>query len=178
MVKSSARLRKEAIIEDIKKSVNSYDCFYVIGVEGLNVEKNIDFRRICRKSDVAVKVVKNTFISIVLKELNLGNFAEKNKDNGLLRGISAMLFINESYGTPGRIIKKFKEDSFEKMSFKLAYVAGELYTGDEGLKYLCSIKTLGETLEDIVSAISSCSSKVVNTLLSCGNVVNAIKSKK
>ena len=178
MIKSNVRLRKEGIIDSIKKNVKEHDCFYVIGMDGINVNKDMDFRRICRKNDITVKVVKNTFISMVLKELNLGDFGEKSNCKGMLHGVSAMLFVNESYGTPGRIIKKFRNDSFEPMTLKFAYVSGDLYIGEEGLNHLSSIKTLDETLTDIVLAINSCSSNIVNALLSCGRLVNTIKNKK
>ena len=178
MSKLTTKEKKEFTINNVKDCMKKHDCFYVINISNIDVAKSILFRRICKKSGILVKVVKNSLITIALNDLCLSDADKKNINEKWLKGISAMLFINENYSIPGKIIKKFRVDTFDGLSLKFAYVAGELYSGEDGLNCLCSMKTLSELLCDIASAISSYPVGLAGALNSYTNLISAIANKK
>lgn len=165
--------KKGNIINGIKNSIKNHDCFYVVNIGKMSNNTNILFRKICKKNGVEVKVTKNSFIARAIDELNLKETDKSNIINKWLNGISAMLFINESYSVPGKLIKTFKNEVFDDISLKFAYAAGDLYYGQEGLNYLSTMKTLSELLNDIASAINSSRANIASALLSLTKVNNS-----
>lgn len=159
------RETKAKQIETLKNDINEHDCFYAIGLGNMDVEKNMMLRRLCREKGIYVKVVKNSLISICLKELN--NEQYNKIDTSCLVNTSALLFVNKAYSVPGKLLNNFKKKVFDGVSLKFAYANGDIYYGEDGLKKVSSLKTLEELLSDIALSIQL----VINDLTSAlGNV--------
>lgn len=174
-----SRSEKGKILDEIKNNIKAHDCFYVINIEKMNVETSLILRSECKKKGITVKVVKNSLFSLAIKDLAIDDNDKEKINNECLKKISAVLFIDKLYSTPGRIINKFKKNTFDGISLKFAYVDGTIYYGDEGLKKVSSIKTLEELLSDIALAIQSSINNVVNVCTSSGNkVVDSLKAIK
>jgi len=152
-------------IDEIKTIMSSNGCFYVTNLGDITVKDDMTLRRTCMTKGVHVKVVKNSLLSIAMKDIGIipepDTFKKINDE--CLRGISTMFFIDKEYGTPGRIINEFKKKTSNKVSLKFALADGVLYFGEDGLKKLSSMKTLDETLSDISSVIQSS----INNLIGC-----------
>ena len=155
--------QKNEVINFLVDNFKSHDCFYIIDVTKLNMEKNMMLRRQCYDSGIKMKVAKNSLIYLALKGANINNLDNDFINQECFKNISALLFVNEKYNLPGKILYNFKRDQFDKIELKCAYINGEFFSGKDKLKYLASLKTKNEVISEIVF---SCLSRLSITLLS------------
>ena len=93
------------------------------------MEKNMMLRRQCYDSGIKMKVAKNSLIYLALKGANINNLDNDFINQECLKNISALLFVNEKYNLPGKILYNFKRDQFDKIELKCAYINGEFFSG-------------------------------------------------
>ena len=155
--------QKNEVINSLIENFKSHDCFYMIDITSLNVEKNMLLRRQCYDSNIKMKVAKNSLIYLALKGANIDNLDNDFIQQNCLKNISALLFINEQYNLPGKILFNFKKSQFNKLELKCAYLNGEFFSGKDKLSYLATLKTKNEIIAEIVY---SCLGKLSMILLS------------
>ena len=151
---------KAQVIEEIAAQIAANPDFYIADIEGLNAEKTSKLRRACFEAGVTLSVVKNTLLAHVLK----------GSDNDDLKSLIDTLHGNTAimYTTvpaaPGKVIKKFQKDGFEKPVVKGAYVQGCVFIGADKLDTLASIKTKEELIGDIVALLQSPMRNILSAL--------------
>ncbi|MEM9991241.1 MAG: 50S ribosomal protein L10 [Bacteroidota bacterium] len=156
------RAEKTQAIEQLKEKFGSTDFFYIADASTMTVEEVTKFRRACFEKGVEVKVVKNTLAKKALEATNEDKGYEGIYD--ALKGPSALLFTDTA-NVPAKIIKEFRGDK-EYPILKAAYIDTSVYTGDDQLEALASIKSKEELIGDVLMLLQSPMKNLVGALCS------------
>ena len=151
---------KDQIIESISAQLKEYPNFYITDIAGLNAAKTTKLRRACFEAGVKLSVVKNTLFTKALKNLGNETFDEL---ISTLEGNTAIMYTQVP-NAPGKLIKKFNKEGWEKPVVKGAYVQECIYIGADKLNDLAAIKTREELIGDIITILQSPIRRVVSAL--------------
>ena len=161
---------KAQIIESISAQIKETPNFYIADISGLNAEQTTKLRRACFEAGIKLVVVKNTLFHHVIKGMEN---AELEALVPTLVGNTAIMFT-EVANAPGKLIKKFQKDGFEKPALKGAYVQECAFVGADKLEELASIKSKEELLGDIIGLLQSPAKNVISALQSAGDKLAGI----
>ena len=161
---------KAQIIESISAQIKETPNFYITDISGLNAEQTTKLRRACFEAGIKLVVVKNTLFHHVIKGMEN---AELEALVPTLVGNTAIMFT-EVANAPGKLIKKFQKDGFEKPALKGAYVQECAFVGADKLEELASIKSKEELLGDIIGLLQSPAKNVISDLQSAGDKLAGI----
>lgn len=153
--------QKNEAIEVLKGKFSQYDNFYVTNTESLTVEQVSKLRRLCFEKKVEMKVAKNTLIKKALESFNDEKYAGVYES---LHGVTALMF-SDSPKEPALILSSFRKDNQEKPVLKAALIGTDVFTGDNQLKALTSIKTKNELIGEIIGLLQSPAKRVLAALL-------------
>lgn len=153
--------QKSEAVELLKDKFSQYSNFYLTDTESLNAEQITKLRRACFDKGVEMKVAKNTLIKRALDSIDAERYS------GLydaLHGVTALM-LSDTPKIPAVIISSFrKESKGDKPFLKAAFVADEIYMGDQHLSMLKDIKTKDELIGEIIGLLQSPISRVVAAL--------------
>ncbi|GAA3941913.1 50S ribosomal protein L10 [Chitinophaga oryziterrae] len=158
--------QKNEAIELLKSKFTQYNNFYITNTESLTVAQVNNLRKVCFDKNVEMKVAKNTLIRKALESL------DSTKYEGVysaLNGVTALMF-SDSPKEPALIISTFRKENkkVEKPELKAAFVADEVYLGDNQLASLVKIKTKNELIGDVIGLLQSPAKRVIAALLEKG----------
>jgi large subunit ribosomal protein L10 len=151
------KAQKAEIVEEIKQNLQNSTAVYLVDYRGINVADINQLRREFRKEGVKYKVYKNTLFARAIDEV--GGY-DKLKD--LLVGMTGVVFAEENYVAPAKIIQKYFKET-EKLALKGCYIESEFYDGSS-LETLASMPTKEEVMAGIVGSIASPASGIVGAL--------------
>ena len=160
---------KSKYIEDLTTKLSETGVFYLTDTSGLNVESVNQLREKCFKSNVELKVVKNTLLKKAMEQIEDKNYEEL---YGVLAGPTAVMF-SEIGNAPAKIIKDFRK-KHDKPLIKGAFIEESIYTGDENLDFLTSIKSKEELIGEIIGLLQSPAKNVISGLKSGGGTLAGI----
>lgn len=152
--------QKQEAIELLKNKFAQYSNFYVTNTESLTVAEISQIRRACFEKEVEMTVAKNTLIKKALESFN------DEKYTGIydaLNGVTALMF-SDSPKEPAVILSSFRQGGKEKPVLKAALIGDEIFTGDESLKALKSIKTKNELIGEVIGLLQSPIRRVIAAL--------------
>ncbi len=109
---------KKQVVADIVASCKEATTFVFVSARGLTVEQDTAMREELRKNDVTYKVIKNTTLRLVFKELGI----EINDD--MFKGPTAVAYSNDLIA-PAKVIGKFA-DSYELLEIKGGAIEGKV----------------------------------------------------
>ena len=157
---------KSQYIEDLATKLSETGVFYLTDTAGLNVESVNNLREKCFKSNIELRVVKNTLLKKAMESIE-----EKNYEDlyGVLAGPTAIMF-SEVGNAPARLIKDFRK-KHDKPLLKGAFIEEAIYTGEENLEFLTTVKSKEELIGDIISILQSPAKNVVFGLKSGGSTI-------
>jgi large subunit ribosomal protein L10 len=154
--------QKNEVIEMLKEKFSQYNNFYITDTESLTVQQVSTLRRHCFNKQVEMKVAKNTLIKKALESLDAEKYSGVYES---LNNVTALMF-SESPKEPALIISSFRKDSKgEKPMLKAAFIAGEIFTGDNQLATLTKIKTKNELIGEVIGLLQSPAKRVLAALL-------------
>ncbi|PSL47499.1 LSU ribosomal protein L10P [Chitinophaga niastensis] len=158
--------QKSEAIELLKSKFAQYSNFYITNTESLSVAQVNDLRKICFDKKVEMKVAKNTLIRKALESLDSEKYAGV---FDALSGVTALMF-SDSPKEPALIISSFRKanNKLEKPVLKAAFVADEIYVGDNQLVALTNIKTKNELIGEVIGLLQSPAKRVIAALLEKG----------
>ncbi len=169
------KAQKAEIIEEIKENFQNSTAVYLVDYRGINVADISRLRREFRKEGVKYKVYKNTLVSRAIDEIE---GYDKLKD--LLVGMTGIVFADENYVVPAKIIRKYYKDT-EKFALKGCYIESVFYDGSS-LETLASMPTKDEVMSAIVGSVTSPASGIVGVLNAVArdivSLVDEISKKK
>lgn len=164
---------KNEAIEVLKDKFSQYNNFYITNTESLTVEQVSKLRRICFDKKVEMKVAKNTLIRKALEGLNNERFSDVYES---LNGVTALLF-SENAKEPALIISTFrKETNGEKPVLKAAFIDGDVFSGDDQLKALTTLKSKHDLIGEIIGLLQSPAKNVISGLNAGGKLAGLIKA--
>ncbi|MBV8252804.1 MAG: 50S ribosomal protein L10 [Chitinophaga sp.] len=158
--------QKNEVIELLKGKFSQYNNFYITNTESLTVAQVSSLRKACFDKNVEMKVAKNTLIKKALESLDAEKYAGV---FDALNGVTALMF-SDSPKEPALIISSFRKANakLEKPVLKAAFVADEIFVGDNQLKALTEIKTKNELIGEVIGLLQSPAKRVIAALLEKG----------
>lgn len=163
------REEKSQYIEDLAGKLSESGVFYLTDTAGLTVETVNQLREKCFKSNIELRVVKNTLLKKAMEQIEDKNYEDL---YGVLAGPTAIMFA-EAGNAPAKLIKDFRK-KHEKPLLKGAFIEEAIYTGEENLEFLTSIKSKEELIGDIITLLQSPTKNVISGLKSGGGKLAGI----
>jgi len=150
---------KASMIAELQGVLDSSKIIYLADIEGLNAVNSTELRRACFKSNVSLRVVKNTLLKKAMENIEDKNFEEL---YGSLKGNTALMTA-EVGNAPAKVIDTFRKKA-EKPLLKGAWIEDNVYVGDDKLPQLVALKSREELIADIVMLLQSPIKTVVSQL--------------
>lgn len=163
------REEKAKMIDDLVALLEESNIVYLTDIAGLNSSNTTELRRACHKSDISLRVVKNTLLKKAMERVEAKEF------DGLydsLKGNTAIM-ISQTGNAPAKVIETFRKKS-DKPLLKAAWVEQAVFVGDDQLKALASLKSKEELVGEIIGLLQSPLKTVVSQLQSGGQKVAGI----
>ena len=163
------REEKYEVVENLTEKLKGTEYFYITDASGMSVAKTNAFRRLCFEKGIQYEVFKNSMIKKALANISSekpeANFSLF-EDKKVLKGFSGIMFANDSANSPAKLLKDFyaKNRKEPKPALKGASIRFDLYTGQESLETLASIKSKKEMVGDIILALQSSGNKLAGIL--------------
>src|SRR6478736_4464372 len=165
--------QKSEVIEALKEKFNQYNNFYVTNTESLTVAQITKLRRICFNKNVEMKVAKNTLIKKALESIDSTKFIGVYES---LNGVTALLF-SENAKEPALIISSFRKASnTEKPVLKAAFIDGDVFSGDDQLAALVTLKSKQDLIGEIIGLLQSPAKNVISGLNAGNKLAGLIKA--
>ena len=165
--------QKNEVIELLKGKFSQYNNFYVADTESLTVEQVGNLRRACFDKKVEMKVAKNTLIKKALESLDSERYT------GIydaLHNVTALLF-SENPKDPAIIISTFrKETNKEKPVLKAAFIDGDVFSGDNQLKALTTLRSKQDLIGEVIGLLQSPAKNVISALNAGGKLASLVKA--
>ena len=136
---------KKKIVADLVADYKEAQSFVFVDARGLTVEQDTALRTEMRKNGVNYKVVKNTTLNLVFKELGIEGLDE------MFKGPTAVAYSTEDMMAPAKVSKKFADD-FEKLTIKGGIIEGKVATVAE-VEALAAVPSKDVLLSQIVYAL-------------------------
>ena len=147
---------KRALVDEVSQVAANSASAVAAEYRGLSVGEMTELRVQARKSDVYVKVVKNTLARRAIE----GTAFECMKPS--LSGPLILAFSREDPGAAARVIKGFAKDH-EKLVAVAVALGGELYPAAD-LDRVASLPTLDEARAMLLGTLMAPMSQLVRTL--------------
>lgn len=141
---------KANMIDELQAVLAESKIIYLANIDGLNAVNTTELRRACYKSNVSLRVVKNTLLKKAMENIEDKNFEEL---YGSLKGNTALMTA-EVGNAPAKVIDTFRKKS-EKPILKGAWIEDHTYVGDDKLPQLVALKSREELIADIVMLLQS-----------------------
>jgi large subunit ribosomal protein L10 len=110
-------------VNAIKESIQKHKDFILTDFRGLNVEKITELRRKLREQDSVLKIVKNDFTRIALKDIDYPDVSD------YLAGPTALTFVEKDVGQVAKILFDYARN--ESIRVKGGIIDGRVMTMDE-----------------------------------------------
>jgi large subunit ribosomal protein L10 len=120
-----------------------------------------------------MKVAKNTLIRKALESIDEKRFSDVYES---LNGVTALLF-SENAKEPALIISSFRKASnTEKPVLKAAFIDGDVFSGDDQLSALVSLKSKQDLIGEIIGLLQSPAKNVISGLNAGNKLAGLIKA--
>ena len=162
------REEKSKAITEITDVLSQNEIIYLTDISGLSSVETSNLRRMCFKSGVKLKVMKNTLLekAMTSSDKDFGDLLETLKGN-------TSVMLSDIGNAPAKVIKDFRKKS-DKPILKGAIIENDIYLGDEQLEILFAIKSKEEIIGDIILLLQSPAKNVISALKSSGNKLSGI----
>jgi large subunit ribosomal protein L10 len=165
--------QKNEVIELLKGKFSQYNNFYVTDTESLTVAQVGKLRRACFDKKVEMKVAKNTLIKKALESLDSERYTGIYDS---LHNVTALLF-SENPKDPALIISSFrKELNKERPVLKAAFIDGDVFSGDNQLKSLTTLRSKQDLIGEIIGLLQSPAKNVISALNAGGKLASLVKA--
>lgn len=161
---------KRALVDEVSGIAATAHSAVAAEYRGLSVGELTELRVQARKSDVYLKVVKNT----LAKRAIAGTEFECMQSS--LKGPLVLAFSRADPGAAARVIKGFAKDHDKLVAVAIA-LGGELYSGAD-LDRVASLPTLDEARAQLLGLFTAPLSQLVRTLAEPGAMVARTLSQR
>lgn len=149
---------KDLLIDKLATLIGEWKHVYITDIGDLNAKDTSSLRRKCFDKDIRIVYVKNTLLRKAFEK------HDKKFDElvPVLKGYSSIMLSNTG-NAPAKLIKELRKN-MPKPIFKAAFVEECVYTGEDQLESLISIKSKEELLGDIISLLQSPIKNLISSL--------------
>ncbi len=157
------REEKNKEIEVLQEQLENSSIVYITDIAGLDAVQTSNLRRMCHKSGISLKVVKNTLLRKAMEA------SSKQFDDlyPTLKGNTSIM-IAEVANAPAKMIKDLRKKKQEKPMLKGAFIEEAIFIGDEQLEPLSNLKSKDELVADIIALLQSPAKNVISGLEGAG----------
>jgi large subunit ribosomal protein L10 len=165
--------QKNEVIELLKGKFSQYNNFYVTDTESLTVAQVGKLRRACFNKKVEMKMAKNTLIKKALESLDSERYSGV---YDALHNVTALMF-SENAKDPALIISSFrKEINKDKPVLKAAFIDGDVFSGDNQLKTLATLRSKQDLIGEIIGLLQSPAKNVISALNAGGKLASLVQA--
>lgn len=157
MTKEQKNQEIASLVEELKNN----EIFYIADTSTLNASATSQLRRECFKSNIKLRVVKNTLLKKAMERVEGKDYSPLFE---ALHGTTAVMY-SEVGNAPARLIKEFSK-KYQKPAFKAAFIQEDCYVGADQLEALVALKSKNELIGDIIGLLQSPAKNVVSALQS------------
>ncbi len=158
--------QKASIVEELTETLSNAGVFYLADTADLDAENISNLRRICFKSDIQLRVVKNTLLRKAFEQVKDRDYSEF---YDVLTGPTALM-ISEVGNAPAKVIQNFRK-KHDKPILKGAWVDEAIFIGDDQVETLANIKSKEELIGELISLLQSPAKNVISALQSGGSTI-------
>jgi large subunit ribosomal protein L10 len=158
--------QKASIVEELTETLSNAGVFYIADTADLDAESISNFRRICFKADIQLRVVKNTLLKKAFEQVEDRDYSEF---YDILKGPTALM-ISEVGNAPAKVIKSFRK-KHKKPILKGAWIEEAVFIGDDQVETLANIKSKEELIGEIIGLLQSPAKNVISALQSGGSTI-------
>ena len=159
--------QKIQLVQELTEQFKEYPNFYITDAGGMTVEQVNQLRGLCFKSDVKLRMVKNTLIRKALENLE-GDFDEV---YDILKQPSSIFFATaENPSVPAKVLREFRKKN-EKPVLKAAVIETSVFKGDDQIKALAELKSKDELVGEVIGLLQSPAKNVISALKSGGSTI-------
>ncbi|MFI5185537.1 MAG: 50S ribosomal protein L10 [Chitinophagales bacterium] len=165
--------QKNEVINVLKGKFSQYTNFYVTDTESLTVAQVGKLRRACFDKKVEMKVAKNTLIKKALESIDSQRYTGV---YDALHNVTALMF-SENPKDPALIISSFrKEIHNDKPVLKAAFIDGAVFSGDNQLKALTTLRSKQDLIGEIIGLLQSPAKTVISALNAGAKLASLVKA--
>jgi large subunit ribosomal protein L10 len=132
MTKEQKNQEIASLVEELKNN----EIFYIADTSTLNASATSQLRRDCFKSNIKLRVVKNTLLKKAMERVEGKDYSPLFE---ALHGTTAVMY-SEVGNAPARLIKEFSK-KYQKPAFKAAFIQEDCYVGADQLDTLVALKS-------------------------------------
>ena len=141
--------RVDRLVNNFKNS----DCFYIVGITGVDSAGDTFIREKSYENEIGFVVSKNSFIRLAMAQCGFNKERIEDFKKYFSGSASGIFFTNEKYSFPAKIIKEARKNGVDKIILKCAYIAGDVFCGDDKLDQLAKMKTKEELVVNIILSL-------------------------
>lgn len=168
------REAKEKLVRELEANFASPNSFYLVDYTGLTVGQAVELRKILRKNEFSLKVVKNRLALRALRE----DFPAELR--GYFEKPTAIAFAAQDPIRLARLLRDFAHQN-KVLTFKGGMIEGQLLP-PERFEEICSLASREELLGKIGAMIAHPLIKLLRTwqapLATFGRLLSQLKEKK
>jgi len=153
---------KKATLDKIREDLANADAVWVVDYRGLSVKQSEALRAAVRAQGAALKIYKNSFTEIALRELGLPEMGE------ILEGPSAFVFVNGDPVSSAKALKVFAKEN-DKLQIKGGLLNKGLVTADQ-VKAIADLPSREELIAKLLGTLN-------NPLIGIARVLNGPAEK-
>lgn len=161
--------QKASIVGELTEMLSNAGVFYLADTADLDAESISNLRRACFKTNIQLRVVKNTLLRKAFEQVENRDYSEF---YDLLTGPTSLM-VSEIGNAPARVIKDFRK-KHDKPILKGAWVEEAIYIGDDQIESLVNIKSKEELIGDLIALLQSPAKNVISALQSGGNTIAGV----
>lgn len=159
---------KDLVIDNLATLLTQWNHVYITDIGDLNAKDTGNLRRKCFERDIKLVYVKNTLLRKAFERYE-GKYDELFP---ILKGYSSVMLSNTG-NAPAKLIKEFRKTN-KKPILKAAFVEECVYTGDENLDSLVTLKSREELIADIIALLQSPMKNVISSLESGKHIIAGV----
>jgi large subunit ribosomal protein L10 len=168
------RTEKVETIASLEKMLREAKSVYLADFQGMTVEVLSELRKRCRKSDVQIRVVKNTLLRRAADSTGIAELAPS------LKGPTALVTSRVDEVAPAKVLVDFAKD-FKAPALKMGVVGGRTLNAAE-VKAISALPSkdvlLGLLMGVLQTPLQNLASAVTAPLRDLAGVLNALAEKK
>jgi large subunit ribosomal protein L10 len=158
--------QKASIVGELTEMLSKASVFYITDTADLDAESISNLRRACFKTDIQLRVVKNTLLKKAFEQVEDRDYSEF---YDLLKGPTSLM-VSEIGNAPAKVIQNFRK-KYNKPILKGAWVEESVYIGDDQIESLVNIKSKEELIGDVIALLQSPAKNVISALQSGGSTI-------
>jgi large subunit ribosomal protein L10 len=162
--------QKSTAIAELKDTFANSQYFYLTDSSGMTVEDVNKLRRLCFEKGITMKVVKNSIAQKAMEALPEESGYAPLYDS--LKGPTTIMFA-ESGSLVAKTISEFRKTN-AKPTLKAAYIDKDVFTGDDQLDVLKTLKSKDDLIGDVIILLQSPIQKVLGSLNSGSTTIGGL----